>query len=146
MTGDPLASLANARILVVDDTAANRALVRALLGAFGLTPEEARNGEEAIALAQGAAFDLILMDVHMPRLDGLAATRAIRAGDGRCRSVPIIALSADVTPQNTASFIAAGMDDAIAKPISAGELIGKITAWLDRAAPSEVPAKAGPHE
>ncbi|HEX8472162.1 MAG TPA: response regulator [Brevundimonas sp.] len=104
-----------ARVLVVDDHPANREVARLMLTAIGCEVTEATDGEEAIQMAATQVFDLILMDVRMPRVDGLAATRAIRAaGNG----VPILAVTADAMPEDAARCLAAGMDDHLAKPIS----------------------------
>ena len=104
-----------ARILVVDDHPANREVARLMLTAIGCEVTEAVDGEEAITMAAAQPFDLILMDVRMPRVDGLAATRAIRASGN---PVPILAVTADAMPEDAARCIAAGMDDHLPKPIS----------------------------
>jgi len=85
-----------ARVLVVDDNAGNRELVRSVLEAVGLEVAEAMDGEEGVAAAVAAPYDAILMDLRMPRLDGVAAARRIRAEAGPCAAAPIIAFSADV--------------------------------------------------
>lgn len=103
------------RVLVVDDHPANREVARLMLAAIGCQITEASDGAEAIDMAASQAFDLILMDVRMPRVDGLAATRAIRAaGD----TTPILAVTADAMPEDAARCLAAGMDAHLAKPIS----------------------------
>ena len=104
-------------MLVVDDTAVNRELVRLMLEPLGLRIEEATGGAEAVQVAMSTPFDLILMDVRMPGVDGLEATRVIRGASLANRSTPIIALTADVQPENTAACLAAGMNDVLAKPI-----------------------------
>ena len=103
------------RILVVDDHPANREVARLMLAAVGCEVAEACDGDEAIDMAATQPFDLILMDVRMPRVDGLAATRAIRASGS---SVPILAVTADAMPEDAARCLAAGMDAHLAKPIS----------------------------
>ena len=121
--------LPSARILLVDDTAINRELVRIMLSPFGFSIEEASGGAEAVQAALERSFDLVLMDVRMPGIDGLAATRAIRTSSRlNCRT-PILALTADIQPENIAACRAAGMNDHIGKPISPGELIPKIAKW-----------------
>jgi PAS domain S-box-containing protein len=125
----PDADGAGARILVVDDVAMNRELVRTMLSPFGFDIVEATGGAEAVAAALGGRFDLILMDLQMPGMDGLAATRAIRQTSEPNRGTPIIALSANVLPEHHAACHEAGMDDHIAKPISPAELITKIARW-----------------
>ena len=104
-------------VLVVDDTAVNRELVRLMLEPLGLRIEEATGGAEAVQAAMSTPYDLILMDVRMPGVDGLEATRVIRGASLANRSTPIIALTADVQPENTAACLAAGMNDVLAKPI-----------------------------
>ena len=106
------------RILVVDDHAANREVCRLMLDAAGCEVFEAADGDEAIDMAEAYQFDLILMDVRMPRVDGLAATRAIRALDGAVAHTPILAVTADAMPEDAARCIAAGMNGHLAKPIS----------------------------
>jgi CheY-like chemotaxis protein len=103
------------RILVVDDHPANREVARLMLAAVGCEVAEACDGDEAIDMVATQPFDLILMDVRMPRVDGLAATRAIRASGSR---VPILAVTADAMPEDAARCLAAGMDAHLAKPIS----------------------------
>jgi signal transduction histidine kinase/ActR/RegA family two-component response regulator len=117
------------RILVVDDLAVNRELVSAMLSPFDLHLTLAASGAEAVAAANRDAFDLILMDVQMPGMDGLAATRAIRAASSPNATAPILALSANVMEQQVEACRAAGMNDHIAKPIDPAELIGKIDLW-----------------
>ena len=120
---------APAQVLVVDDNPVNREVVKALLEGFGLTLTEAAGGAEAVERALGTPFDLILMDLQMPGMDGLAATRAIREGAGPNRGTPIVALSANVLSQHLAASRAAGMDDHIGKPINAAELLSKVALW-----------------
>ena len=122
-----------ARILVVDDVAANRDLVRAMLGAFGHDISEASSGAEAIRIAAEEPFDLILMDLQMPGMDGMSAARAIRQGNGANRATSIVALSANVLPAQVEACRAAGMDDHIAKPIDPAELLTKVARWAGEA-------------
>ena len=125
------------RILVVDDHPANREVARLMLAAIGCEITEAVDGEEAIEMAGSQSFDLILMDVRMPRVDGLAATRAIRAAGNR---VPILAVTADAMPEDAARCIAAGMNDHLPKPISHLALY----AAMERLLSGESPAQARP--
>ncbi|MFZ4606343.1 MAG: ATP-binding protein [Caulobacter sp.] len=121
--------MAAARLLLVDDVAINRQLVRTILGAFGHEITEAGSGLEAIEIAHHTAFDLILMDVQMPGMDGLAATRAIRASAEVNQNTPILAFSANVLADQLAACRAAGMNDHIAKPINLADLIAKVALW-----------------
>jgi PAS domain S-box-containing protein len=116
-------------ILVVDDVPVNRELVRVVLGASGCQVSEAGGGAQAIQLAAGTAFDLILMDVQMPEMDGMTAARTIRAGDGANRATPIVALSADVLAVHVEACKAAGMNDHVGKPIDTRVLIEKVLFW-----------------
>ncbi len=132
--------LAPARILLVDDTPINRELVRIMLSPLGFSIEEAGGGAEAVQAALERPFDLILMDVRMPGIDGMAATRAIRASSKLNGRTPIVALTADIQPENIIACRAAGMNDHIGKPISPGELIPKIAKW---SAPGALDAHEG---
>jgi PAS domain S-box-containing protein len=114
------------RILMVDDTAVNRELVRMMLEPLGFEIVEAAGGAEGVQAAMVTPFDLILMDVRMPGVDGLEATRVIRATSKANRATPILALTADVQPENTAACRAAGMDDVLAKPIVPQQLLAAI--------------------
>jgi two-component system, sensor histidine kinase len=129
------ASLACARILVVDDVAVNRELVRAMLHAVGHDVSEVGSASEALLLTSRKRFDLILMDLQMPEVDGFAAARAVRAQDGVNRDTPIIALSADVLPEHVEAAAKAGMNGHIGKPISPLELLGAIDRWTGTRAP-----------
>jgi len=119
-----LAISAEMRILVADDAAPNRELVTAILGGLGLALDTVCNGAEAVEAARTGAYDLILMDVHMPVMDGLDATRAIRAMEGRAGRTPIIALTANVQPEQVVRCREAGMDGHVGKPIQISELLG----------------------
>jgi signal transduction histidine kinase/ActR/RegA family two-component response regulator len=119
-----------ARILLVDDHPMNRELGKAMLELAGCTVVTADDGDEAVRCAAEARFDVILMDIHMPRMDGLAASRAIREQSGPSRHTPIIALSADVMPQQIERCQKAGMVDHIAKPIERQALYAAINRCL----------------
>jgi signal transduction histidine kinase/AmiR/NasT family two-component response regulator len=122
-----------AHILIVDDVAVNRELVRVMLAPFGHSFEEAENGADAVKAALRSRFDLILMDLQMPGMDGLAAARAIRATAEVNQRTPILAFSANVLSQHTEAALAAGMDDHISKPIQVVELLTKVAVWTDPA-------------
>jgi len=128
----PVAAPGAARILLVDDHPMNREIGAALLTLVGCRVETADNGQQAVAMAARGGFDIILMDIHMPEMDGLAATRAIRALDGEHGQVPIIAMSADALPQQVDRCYAAGMVDHVAKPVQREVLYAKINRWLAR--------------
>jgi len=110
-----------ATVLLVEDTEDNRFMMRRLLEMAGYGVVEATNGEEAVRLAESKRPDLILMDLSLPVIDGLAATRAIRKLDG-FTEVPIVAVSAHDTSDFQADAIAAGCDSYITKPIDFSQL------------------------
>jgi signal transduction histidine kinase/CheY-like chemotaxis protein len=117
------------RLLVADDNDANRELIGTLIQAMGHLVETVADGVAAVEAVHTRVYDLVLMDVHMPRMDGLAATRAIRDLGGEAASTPIIALTANVLPDQIAFYRANGMDDHIGKPIDPRDLQAKIAAW-----------------
>ena len=119
------------RLLVADDNEANRELIGAILRSAGHEVEVAHDGAEALAAVQSAEYDLVLMDVRMPVMDGLVATRAIRALDGDVARIPIIALTANVLADQVAFYRAQGMDAHVAKPINPRDLLIKIAEWSD---------------
>ena len=119
-------SLAGMRVLLVEDDEMNRELVGIVLAAEGVIFSEAENGAAAIELATARAFDLILMDMQMPVMDGLQAARRIRELPGPSASAPIIAFSANVMPQDVARCEEAGMNGHIAKPFTGQALIAAI--------------------
>jgi PAS domain S-box-containing protein len=105
------------RILLAEDNATNQYLINAYLRAGGHEVMVVTNGSDAVAAAGAGGFDAILMDVQMPKLDGLAAARAIRALPGRAAEVPIIALTANAMSGDREDCLAAGMTDYLSKPI-----------------------------
>lgn len=120
----------NAHVLVVDDNATNRMVAEALCEMFDCTSESAEDGVEAVAAAQSGRFDLILMDIKMPRMDGVQATRLIRELPGAVGQVPIIALTANADPEDARSYIASGMSCVVEKPIKAEALLAAMTDCL----------------
>ena len=104
-------------ILIVDDNATNRVVAQALCEMFGCTSETAEDGLEALQAVQERPFDLILMDIKMPRMDGVQATQAIRALDGPERLIPIVALTANADPDDAKKYLAIGMAAVVEKPI-----------------------------
>jgi CheY-like chemotaxis protein len=122
------------RVLIVDDHPANRDLFRLMMQAGGCETEEASDGAQAIAAVEAWSFDLVLMDVRMPGVDGLAATRAIRALGSPMRDVPILAVTADAEAEDAARCLAAGMDHHLAKPVTQDKLYAAVEQTLDAAA------------
>ena len=118
------------RILMADDAAANRELVRAILGGWDIVLETADDGAAAVQAAASGDYDLILMDVHMPVMDGLDATRAIRAMSGQVSRTPILALTANVQPEQVAACRSAGMNGHVGKPIQIRDLMTAIANQL----------------
>ena len=118
------------KVLLVEDVAVNRELVSALLGPFDVDLVMAENGLEAVEAMGRDQFDLVLMDEQMPVMDGLTATRAIRAlPTVQARMTPIIAMTANVLPDHVKRCLEAGMDDHIGKPISPASLLGALSRW-----------------
>ncbi len=120
-----------AHVLVVDDNATNRMVAQSLVEMFECTSESAEDGVEAVEAARTGRFDLILMDIRMPRMDGVAATRAIRALAGPVASVPIIALTANADPEDAAGYLAAGMNGVVEKPMKPEHLLLALQQALD---------------
>jgi CheY-like chemotaxis protein len=120
------AMLDGVRILLVEDNATNRLVARTLLSRLGASVAEAEDGLEGVEAARLGGFDLILMDIQMPNMDGVEAARAIRRLDGVASQVPIIALTANVMTRQRAEYTAVGMNGVIAKPISPAALLGEI--------------------
>jgi PAS domain S-box-containing protein len=127
------------RVLVVDDEPINREVVSYMLEDIGLSVDVAANGEEALAMVRGDDYDLVLMDMQMPELDGLAATRAMHALPGR-ETLVIVALTANAFDDDRAKCLAAGMSDFIAKPFKPDVMFDKLLRWLERAKDAAVPA------
>lgn len=117
-------------LLVVDDNPMNRMVIKTLFDQMHFPTAYAENGQQAVEMAAAQAFDLILMDLHMPVMDGLAASRAIRQSHGLNAHTPIIALSADTTPEQVQLCYAAGMNDHVSKPIRPEALFASISRAL----------------
>lgn len=128
-------------VLVVDDNAANRFVAGKLLEMFGCTAEMTENGREAVAAVAARPFDLVLMDIKMPVMDGVAATRAIRALPAPMGALPILALTANADERDEMDYVAAGMNGVAQKPIQPDALLNAIrlvmTAAADAAALSQ---------
>ena len=122
----------NCRILAVDDNDANLELVSTLLADMGAEVETARSGREAVDIAREHDFDLIFMDIQMPEMDGIEATRTLRAHP-RHRNTPVIALTAHAMQGERETLLNAGMDDYLTKPVSEQELYDTVQRWLHSA-------------
>jgi CheY-like chemotaxis protein len=120
------------KVLLVEDNPTNLLLVRRILEKAGYEVLVALNGREGVEAARKQTFDLILMDVQMPVLDGRAATEEIRQFSGCAGRVPIIALTASVFAEDSQRCFEAGMDDFVGKPFKAADLVSKCRQWIDR--------------
>ncbi|WP_304177828.1 ATP-binding protein [Phenylobacterium aquaticum] len=120
--------LSGVTILVAEDNAINQAVARAILEAVGAHIETADNGALALERLAGGGFDLVLMDVHMPVMDGIEALSRIRSGEAGDPTLPVIALTADAMSDETQRLMALGFDDVQPKPIHPAELVGAILA------------------
>ena len=129
------------RVLVADDAPANRELVAAILSGLGATVETVCDGAEAVQAVRAGAPDLVLMDVHMPNMDGLDACRAIRALPGPEARTPILALTANVQPEQVRRCLEAGMDGHVGKPIQVPELVAAMAALLEGPADGQEAAR-----
>ncbi|MET0274501.1 MAG: response regulator [Phenylobacterium sp.] len=132
------AGLRPAHVLVVDDNATNRMVAQTLCEMFDCTSEAAVDGLEAVDAARSGRFDLILMDIRMPRMDGVSAARAIRALPGPAGRAPIIALTANAEPEDALAYVAAGMNGVVEKPMKPEHLLRALREALDR--PDDVAA------
>ena len=121
-----LPTFTGARVLVIDDHPANRELARLILSGVGAEVSEASDGEEAAELASLWPYDVILMDLRMPRLDGQGALAKIRAQPGPNDATPILAFTADADASNTASLAAMGFQAVVGKPLEPGGLIAAV--------------------
>jgi PAS domain S-box-containing protein len=122
------AALDGLQVLVVDDNPANRELARLILTGAGAAVAEAEDGEVAVDVTSGRRFDVILMDMRMPRLDGPAALQRIRATKGPNAATPVIAFTADFSGDATAELRAQGFDGGVAKPLDAAALMEAVAA------------------
>ena len=129
------------RVLVAEDNQINQLVVRALLERLGHSCQTVSNGLEAVRAVQDAPFDMVLMDVQMPEMDGVEATRAIRSLKGEFADLPIIAVTANVMDDQLARYTAAGMNGWVAKPIELDALLSAISsATLPHADPAAAAA------
>jgi signal transduction histidine kinase/ActR/RegA family two-component response regulator len=130
------------RVLVAEDNPTNRLVIGKMLGLAGVAPVFAEDGARALEIADTQSFDLILMDVRMPVMDGLEATRRIRMGRGPNARVPIVALTANVTIEDQAGCFAAGMTGFVGKPIQPQALFDALGEAMAGSPPVVAPAAA----
>ncbi len=138
----PAASIRN--VLLVDDIQINRDIIGAFLKAAGHLVTLADSGAEAIRLATGQQFDVVLMDVRMPKMDGLEATRRIRALPGSLGQMPILALTAHTFPDQVAKCVDSGMDAHIGKPVDYETLIDAVHKAVRRVPPPQNEVRPAP--
>jgi signal transduction histidine kinase/CheY-like chemotaxis protein len=136
LASDGARSLRGVRILLTDDNAINRQVIRLFLAPQGCEITEAANGREALDKLASAPFDLVLLDVHMPVMDGQEAIGHIRASAQEWHDMPVIALTADAMSGDRERYIALGMTDYLSKPVDQRELVTKIHTALGLAAPA----------
>ena len=120
------------RLLLAEDNETNQFVVSRMLSGMAIDIDIANNGREAVEAARRTRYDLICMDMSMPEMDGLEATRTIRREDGPCRAVPIVAMTANAFPEDMEACRSAGMTGFVAKPVKKQILF---TAILDAVAP-----------
>ncbi len=133
-------------ILIVDDNATNRVVAQALCEMFGCSSELAEDGLEALEMVQKRAFDMVLMDIKMPRMDGVQATQAIRALPGKLGRLPIVALTANADPDDAKHYLSIGMAAVVEKPIKPERLRMAMNAALTSTASSEEDGEAADPE
>lgn len=135
---------ASLHILVAEDHKANQVVVRTLLERAGHIVDVVPDGLAAVQAVQAHPYDLVLMDIEMPRMDGAEATRAIRRLRAPCSRIPIIALTADALPEHRERYLSAGMDHFMTKPVVASDLLHIIRLCKDfEASPPPSPCSAG---
>ena len=120
---------AGLRVLCVDDNQTNRMLMTAILSGQGMICETADDGAQGLAAAASGDWDVVLMDIQMPVMDGVESARRIRALGGEAGAVPIIAVTANTLASQVETYVGAGMDDLVAKPVDMAELIRKVGYW-----------------
>jgi CheY-like chemotaxis protein/HPt (histidine-containing phosphotransfer) domain-containing protein len=126
------AALPNARILIAEDNSTNREVALGMLRKLGLRANAVSNGAEAISALESIPYDLVLMDMRMPVMDGVEATRQIRSprsGVLNC-NIPVVAMTANAMDSDRQLCLAAGMNDFVAKPVSAAKLRDALRKWL----------------
>ncbi|WP_332766377.1 PAS domain-containing hybrid sensor histidine kinase/response regulator [Phenylobacterium sp.] len=129
--------LAGLRILVVEDNATNRMVALRMLTELGAEVEIARDGADGVEQAAASSYDLIFMDIQMPVMDGVEAARRIRSLPGQAGETPIVAMTANVLPDQIETYRRAGMDGHVAKPISPAALLAEISRLAADLAPEQ---------
>lgn len=138
---------ADPQVLVVDDNPVNQQVAVGLLRRLGIASEVAADGFAAIDMLRTRSFALVLMDLQMPGLDGVTATRRIRSGEAGVRDprIPVLALTANAFPEDRRQCLEAGFDDFLTKPVDAGLFAATLRRWLpDTTADARVPVADSP--
>ena len=130
------------KVLHVDDDPMNLRVVQEILGAFGHQAVMACSGQEALERLATETFDIMLLDIHMPGLTGIEVIQRLRASNGPERSIPVIALTADVYSRRPAEYVALGFNDFVSKPILVSGLMATIKRCVAPLAPA-LALKAG---
>jgi CheY-like chemotaxis protein len=120
------------RVLVVEDNPVNRQLMRTLVEVAGHTVDVAADGEQGIVAAAAVHYDLVLMDIQLPGIDGIEATRQIRALGGHYRTVPVIAVTAHVVSSHREWLLDSGLDGYMQKPVFPRDLHRELARWAER--------------
>lgn len=144
LSNKPIGHIRGARILLVEDNEINQQVARELLQGMDLVVTVANNGKEAVAMAATTTFELVLMDIQMPEMDGFAATREIRKFKSDMKDIPIVAMTAHAMVGDREKSLASGMNDHIAKPIDPVTLYGVLQKWIqpgERIVPAEISQK-----
>ena len=145
-SAEHLGRLQGARVLLVEDNGFNQQVAMELLAAMGVQVTLAVDGQDALEAVKSRAFDLVLMDLQMPVMDGYEATRRLRE-DPACAHLPILAMTAHAMAQERERCRVLGMNDYITKPINPGDLAATLARWVPQAAPAVLPqAQASPQE
>jgi len=130
--------ISNIKVLIVDDNEINLKLTKTLLEMQGINVATAIDGQQAVEISTQQYFDVILMDLHMPKLDGFAATQSIRNTEGPCKNSTIVALTANVMPEEQLQVFNSGMNDILLKPITEQQLLDIFNRWVDNDQTKEV--------
>ena len=136
------AALAGASVLLAEDNLVNQVVAAELLRAVGLIVDLAGNGAEAVALARARAYDLILLDMQMPEVDGLEAARVIRKLPQHART-PILAMTANTFGDDRQACLDAGMDDHLGKPVNPEQLYAMLAHWTAATRPTQAASRPG---
>jgi len=131
MSESDFPQLVGVRVLVAEDNPVDQEVAKAVLEKIGCQVELVKNGDQLLDLPDGKTFDLVLMDCHMPELDGFEATRLIRESQTSLdQKIPIIALTSDTNEVNCSRCLNVGMNDYLAKPLDLDAFVQKLEYWL----------------